>query len=113
VSDFLNAECLAVVAASSGDLNGVPEAEREALERHLNFARDLHIETRVIAGQDVAATLVEFARRNDATQIFLARPRERSRVMALLSRDLVQNIVNLAKDMQIVIVSEREPVAHG
>jgi two-component system sensor histidine kinase KdpD len=103
VSDFLDADCFAV-AVVSGDPS-------EALERHLNFARDLHMETRVIEGKEVAETLVEFGRRNGVTQIYLARPRERSRLGALFSRDLVQKIVNLAKDMQIVIVSEREPVA--
>jgi hypothetical protein len=30
--------------------------------------------------------------------------------MSLFSRDLVQKIVNIAKDMQIVVVAEREPV---
>src|SRR5690349_4910522 len=41
VSDFLGAECFAVAVQPSGDLNGLPEAEREAVERHLNFARNL------------------------------------------------------------------------
>ena len=33
------------------------------MERHLNFARNLQIETRVLQGHDAAAVLVEFARR--------------------------------------------------
>jgi two-component system sensor histidine kinase KdpD len=113
ISDFLNAECFAVAVERSGDLTQLPEDEREAVGRHLNFARDLHIETRVLEGEDVAATLVEFGRRNNVTQIYLARPQARSRLLSLVSRDVVQKIVNLAKDMQIVIVSEREPVAQG
>ena len=44
------------------------------------------------------------------TQIFLAQPRE-GMWIPLLSRDLVQRIVRLAKDMQIVIVSNRETAA--
>ena len=44
------------------------------MERHLNFARNLHIETRILEGDDVASTLVDFGRRNQVTQIFLTRP---------------------------------------
>jgi two-component system sensor histidine kinase KdpD len=108
VSDFLDAECFAVAVQASGDLSTLPENEREAIDRHLNFARNLHIETRILEGEDVAPMLVDFARRNGITQIFLARPAERG-WLARLSRNLVQRIVALAKDMQVVIVSEREP----
>jgi two-component system, OmpR family, sensor histidine kinase KdpD len=110
VSDFLDAECFAVAVQQSGDLSTLPESEREAITRHLNFARNLHIETRILEGEDIAPTLVDFARRNQITQIFLARSPER-RLLPGLSRNLIQRIVALAKDMQIVIVSEREPVS--
>jgi two-component system sensor histidine kinase KdpD len=111
VSDFLDAECFAVSVQASGDLSTLPELEREGVGRHLNFARNLHIETRVLEGEDTAGTLVDFARRNQITQIFLARPSERQ-WLPQLSRNLVQRVVALGKDMQIVIVSEREPVMH-
>ena len=110
VGDFLDAECFAVTVQSSGGLSGLPESAREAIERHLNFARNLHIETRILEGDEVATALVDFARRNQITQIFLARPRERD-WRSLFGRDLIQRIVGLARDMQVVIVSEREPVA--
>src|ERR1700682_1013478 len=42
VSDFVGAECFAVAVQPSGDLSGLPSADREAVERHLNFARGLH-----------------------------------------------------------------------
>jgi two-component system, OmpR family, sensor histidine kinase KdpD len=78
----------------------------------LNFARNLHIETRILEGSDVAAALVEFARRNQITQIFLARPPEHRWSLPLLSRNLVQTIVNTAKDMQVVVAAERQPFGH-
>jgi len=109
MSDFLGAECFAVAVHPSGDLSDLPESDREAVERHLNFARNMRIETRILEGEDIARAVVDFARRNQITQIFLARPCERFRV-PLFSRDLMHRIVSLAKDMQIVIVSEREPV---
>ena len=111
VSDFLDAECFAISVQASGDLTTLPESDREAVGWHLNFARNLHIETRVLEGEDTAATLVDFARRNQITQIFLARPADRQ-WLPQFSRNLVQRVVALGKDMQIVIVSEREPVMH-
>jgi two-component system sensor histidine kinase KdpD len=107
MSDFLDAECFAVAVQPSGDLSSLPDSDRERIERHLNFARNLRIETRILEGENVAPALVGFARRNQITQIFLARPSERLRV-SWLARDLVQKIVTLARDMQIVIVSERD-----
>ena len=109
VSDFLGAECFAVAVQPSGDLSRMHESDREAVERHLNFSRNLRIETRILAGDDVAKTLVEFARCNKITQIFLARPRERPWILPWSERPL-QRIVRLARDMQIVIVSERTPI---
>jgi two-component system sensor histidine kinase KdpD len=110
VSDFTDAECVAVAVQPGANLAVLPQAEREALERHLNFARNLRIETRILDGDDTASTLVSFARRNQITQIYLTRPRPKTKIPGL-SRDPAQRIIDLAKDMQIVIVSDREPVA--
>ena len=107
VSDFIGAECFAVAVVPTGDLTGLPQAEREAVERHLNFARNLHIETRILEGGDTASTLVDFGRRNQVTQIYVTRPAARP-LLPGLSRDPAQRIVAIAKDMQIVIVSDRE-----
>jgi two-component system sensor histidine kinase KdpD len=110
VSDFLGAECFAVTVQSTGDLSGLPKEDCEAVERHLNFARNLHIETRILEGDDVASTLVDFGRRNQVTQIFLTRPQQKGWSPAF-SRDAAQRVLGLAKDMMIVIVSDREPVS--
>jgi two-component system sensor histidine kinase KdpD len=111
VSDFLGAECVAVAVQPTGDLSGSAAADREAIGRHLNFARNLHIETRILEGDDVASTLVDFGRRNQVTQIFLTRP-PRKAWSPIFSRDDAQRVLGLAKDMLIVIVSDREPVSH-
>jgi two-component system sensor histidine kinase KdpD len=109
VSDFLDAECFAAVIQSSGGLYTLPESDREAIKRHLSFARNLHLHTRILEGEDTASALVDFARENQITRIFLARPPDR-RWFPILSQNLVERVVSLAKDMQIVIVSERDPV---
>ena len=107
VSDFVGAECFAAAVVPTGDLSGLPAPDREAVERHLNFARNLHIETRILEGEDVASTLVEFGRRHQVTQIYVTRPAAKP-WLPVLSRDPAQRIVAIAKDMQIVIVSDRE-----
>jgi len=111
VSDFLDAECFAVAVHPSGDIGSMPEAGREAIQKHLNFARNMRIETRILRGSDVARTLVGFARLNRITQIFLTRPRERF-ALPIRPRGLLQKIVRLARDMQIVIVSDRQPATN-
>jgi two-component system, OmpR family, sensor histidine kinase KdpD len=104
VADYLHADCFAV--AVSGDTDSRDTSEREALERHLNFARNLHVEARILQGADVAKTLVEFARLNGVTHLFLARPRQ-SQWPAAFRRTLVQQVVRLARDMQVIIVADR------
>ena len=74
----------------------------------MNFARNLHTDTGIIEGDDVAEALVDFAHRNEVTQMYLAQPPESKWVAPLLSRNLVQKVVRLAKDVQIVIVSRRD-----
>lgn len=111
VSDFVGAECFAVAVQPTGDLSALPRAEREAIEKHLNFARNLRIETRVLEGEDVTGILVDFARRNQVTQIYITRPRER-KWLKVLNGDPARKIIALAKDIQIVIVSDRDQMAH-
>lgn len=108
VADYLQGECFAVFVSEDGDLRGLPESRREAVEKHLNFARNLHLETRLISGKDVAETLVSFARLHGITQIFLGWPRQESWLPSL-GRNLVQQVVRLARDMEVTVVAERRP----
>jgi two-component system, OmpR family, sensor histidine kinase KdpD len=107
VADYLNAECFAVAVQPQGDLDGLPEADREAIGRHLNFARNLHIEARLLEGSEVAKTLVDFARLNGVTHLFVAGQPEGKKNFHFWGRSLVQQIVRLAKDMQVIIVADR------
>lgn len=109
ISDFLGVECFAVAVRPVGNLSNLTHSDREAVERHLNFARNLHIDTRTLEGKDPVSLLLDFARQNQVTQIFVSRPRGGA-LPPVLSRDPVQKLISLAKDMQIVIVSDRDPV---
>ena len=106
LADYLKADCFAVAILSEGDLQGMSPAQSEALEKHLNFAHDLHIETHTTRGDNVAQTLADFARSRQVTQILLLRPQRRL-AQRFLERDLLQQVVRLARDMQVTIVAER------
>ena len=106
VADIIHADCFAVYIAEQSDLQTLPAAKREAVERHLNFARNLHVETRVLVGTDQAQTLVEFARVHNARQIFLPRLIGKG-VDRLRGKSLVNQVVSLADDMEVTIVADR------
>jgi two-component system sensor histidine kinase KdpD len=112
VADYLRAECFAIYVTETGDLRSLPAVEREAIERHLNFARNLHIETRVLQGQNTAKVLVDFARREHITQIFLMRPATKQ-WRFLRNSSLVLEILHLAHDMQITVVADRGGTTRG
>jgi len=109
VADYVQADCFAIFVHAELDFNALPTAKREAVERHLNFARNLHIETRVLQGQDIAITLLEFARLHNITQLFMVRP-QYSPWEGFIGRNLIHRIVRDAHDMQVTIVAERQPV---
>ncbi len=106
VADHLHAACFAVTVCPPAGLDQLSTPHREAIERHLNFARNLHVETRVLTGEDTALALVEFARLHQVTQIFVARPKYGG-FNRLLGRNLVHRVVRLARQMQVTIVAER------
>jgi two-component system sensor histidine kinase KdpD len=106
VADVIHADCFAVFVAEQSDLKSLPALKREAVERHLNFARNLHIETRVLVGTDHAKTIVEFARLHNARQIFL--PRVVGKGMdRVLGKSFVNQVVGMANDMEVTIVADR------
>jgi two-component system sensor histidine kinase KdpD len=104
VADYLRAECFAVYVSPVADVSQLSPREREAVDKHLNFARTLHIETRVLQGQKPAATLVDFARRHQITQIFLTRSRPRYLTL-LPAFSLVSQVLRLAQDIQVTVCS--------
>jgi two-component system sensor histidine kinase KdpD len=106
VADILHADCFAVHVTRTADSSDLTEPERESLARHLNFARGLQIEARILQGTDVAEALVNFARIHRVTQIFVARERPTA-LRSWFASALVQRIVHLARDMQVTVVADR------
>jgi two-component system sensor histidine kinase KdpD len=103
VADYLQGDCLALHVQAAGS-NG--SALTEAVARHLSFARNLRIETYVVEAGDVPRTIVEFARVNRVTQIYMGRPAPRP-WWQRWKTTTVQEVVRRAHDMQITIVAER------
>ena len=96
IADYLHAPCIAVAIGRDDQFSELSPAARLALDRHLTFARNLHIEVATACGADPAKTLAEFARQRGITQIFVARN----------SPDL-SKLVHLVQDLQITIVAGR------
>jgi K+-sensing histidine kinase KdpD len=79
--------------AAMSDLT--PE-ERAAVERHLNFCRNLRIQPEVIESPEPAKAVSAWAREHGITQIFVTRDAPEA-----------HKLVHLARDMQVTIVAER------
>jgi two-component system sensor histidine kinase KdpD len=60
----------------------------------------------VLGGSDVSKTVVEFARRNQVTQIFVAHSEGRL-LERLRGKNFTENIVRLAQDLQVTVVADR------
>lgn len=103
MTDYLGAECFAVCVSSRTSNRSEGAA---TIEKHLNFARNLHIETRALEGDDPAQAIIDFADRNQVTQILIGRPKYHS-WSRLLGTDLVERIVRKAKDIRVIVVAER------
>lgn len=101
MADYLDADCFAVAVTNAGQASASPE-----LHNHLNFARNLHIDTRVLEGLDSAETLLEFAQRNQITQIVIGRPKSRS-WSRFLARDPILRLVQEARNLRVIVVADR------
>ena len=106
VADYLRGDCLALHVLPQGGWPEVPGATREAVERHLHFARNLRIDTHAIPGDNVPRAIADFAREQHVTQIFVGRSQSRSWYQRL-NETVVHHIVRLSTNTQITIVSER------
>jgi two-component system sensor histidine kinase KdpD len=104
MADYLGADCFAVSAIPRR--SRLTRVEHDAVKRHLNFATNLHIDTRTLEGDDPAQMVVDFANRNKITQILLGR-RKQSSWSRLFGTDLILQIVGKAKDIRVIIVAER------
>jgi magnesium transporter len=106
VADHLQAVCVAVYVHSKEEPAAVHAEDHPTVDRHLRFAENLHIATEVIHGENRAQTLVDYARKNGITQIFLNRKPESSRRW-FPGLDFTDQVLQHASEMEVTVVAER------
>jgi magnesium transporter len=106
VADFIHAECVAVFVCPTPDLSTLPVPEKQAVERHLAFAKTLHIETATIFNKNRATALVDFAHKNEVTQLFIG-PATEARRRWFRGLDFTEQVLYQARDLEVTIVAER------
>jgi len=99
VADYLQADCLAIHVSTPG------EEDRDAIERHLNFARNLRIDTHVVEAVEIPRAITDFAREQRITQIFMGRSAPRPWYRR--AETVVQMVVRHSREMQVTIVASR------
>jgi two-component system, OmpR family, sensor histidine kinase KdpD len=102
VADFLNSSCAAVVVARDASMSELSTEDRGAIEKHLNFCRNLRIKPEIIESREPAKAVSAWARDHGITQIFITRDTPEA-----------HKLVHLARDMQVTIVAERVRHAAG
>ena len=65
---------------------------------------------RIFGDSDIAKTVVEFARRNQITQIFVAHSQV-GLLERLRGKNFTEDIVRLAQDLQVTVVADRRQAA--
>jgi len=110
VADHLQAVCMAVYVYSKEESEALPAEDKPTVERHLRFAENLRIDTKTIHGKDRARTLVDYARENGVTQIFLNRTTDHRRRW-FPGLDFTEQVLQQASEMEVTVVAERH--RHG
>lgn len=110
VADYLRADCFAVAVLAESRQNERIDDNRDAIERHLEFARKLRIETRILAPADdgdEARALVDFAHRNQITQVFVSKPKSGRFDRWFPRRQVAMSVIRQARDLQVTVVADR------
>lgn len=104
LADELKAEWFAVHVQTL-DRRRFSTEGAENIARALRLAEDLGGMVRQVEGQNVPATLVEFARKNNVTKIITGKPL-RSRWEELISGSLTNDLIRLSGTIDVYVVSD-------
>jgi two-component system sensor histidine kinase KdpD len=104
LADELKAEWFAV-HVQTFDRRRFSTKGAENISRSLRLAEDLGAMVRQLEGQNVAATLVDFARKNNITKIITGKPL-RSRWQELLLGSLTNDLIRLSGTIDVYVVSD-------
>lgn len=87
-----------------------PEAVREQVARHLRLAERLGAETVTITGQNVAETILDYARRRNVTKIVIGKTGER-RWKRLLFGSVVDQLLEHSGDIDVYVIRGQSEAA--
>jgi two-component system sensor histidine kinase KdpD len=118
LADQLHAPWIAISVETSRSLRAAT-ADQDSVAEALRLAERLGAETVLIPGQDVADTIIDYARANNVTHIIVAKPRVRWR--QLFGASVTQQVINRAGGINIHVIEappeaskpEQAPPAEG
>jgi two-component system sensor histidine kinase KdpD len=85
---------------------GLPTHDREKLESHLALARELGAEVHRLEGTDFVETILDFAREQRVTQLFLGHTNREQRIW--LSRTPIDRLIDAADDFDVRLFPHQE-----
>lgn len=106
VADYLHADCVAVFVCPEKEFAAVAAPQRQAVERHLRFAENLHIDTAIVPDKNRADALVGYAHKNGVTQIFIGPAAEPAKKW-FRGLDFTDQVLYQARDLEVTVVAER------
>ncbi len=106
LADRMGASCFAVHVAPDEDWTGISLEERARTEAHLELARTLHLQARILHGSHVPRTLADFATRHRVTRLLLGRS-HKTGWREFFQRSLLEQIIRICPWLDLVVISER------
>jgi two-component system, OmpR family, sensor histidine kinase KdpD len=102
----LNARWTALHVESGRD---EPESERESLRANLDLARSLGADLISIPADDVASSIVNFARRKNVTQIIVGKSAAAGRLF-FHHKSITDLIIKKSGDIDVLVLQEKRPL---
>ncbi len=106
MADNLKAPWVAIHVETGGDLN-LSEAERDRVAETMRLAERLGAETVTLPGEDVAESIVEYARVHNVTQILIIQPRH-PWWAEILRGSLSQQVIRKAGGASVHVVAHQQ-----
>jgi len=103
MASALHARWLAVYVETP-NLARLPQAARDRILQTLRLAEELGAETENLSGESVAATLIDYARRNNVSRIIVGKPL-RSRWRDRIGQSLVDELIRQSGAIDVYVIS--------
>ncbi|MCI0475004.1 MAG: DUF4118 domain-containing protein, partial [Anaerolineales bacterium] len=109
LADELKAEWFAVYVETPDDIR-LPREQHARVARMLHLAEELGAKTLTLPGQNVAETILDYARSHNVTKV-IAGKHVRSRLGELWHRSVVDQIIAQSGNINVYVISGETPIA--